>query len=46
MELARQCDWAESPASLFHYRDKQTKRNPYDGHCSVCLSACRRLRLA
>jgi predicted AAA+ superfamily ATPase len=25
MELARQCDWAESPASLFHYRDKQQR---------------------
>jgi predicted AAA+ superfamily ATPase len=25
MELARQCDWAESHASLFHYRDKQQR---------------------
>jgi predicted AAA+ superfamily ATPase len=25
MELARQRDWAESPASLFHYRDKQQR---------------------
>ena len=25
MELARQCDWAQSPASLFHYRDKQQR---------------------
>lgn len=25
MELARQCDWAESSASLFHYRDKQQR---------------------
>lgn len=25
MEMARQCDWAESPASLFHYRDKQQR---------------------
>ena len=25
MELARQCDWSESPASLFHYRDKQQR---------------------
>lgn len=25
MELARQCDWAESPASLFHYRDGQQR---------------------
>jgi predicted AAA+ superfamily ATPase len=25
MELARQSDWAESPASLFHYRDKQQR---------------------
>jgi uncharacterized protein len=25
MELARQCDWADSPASLFHYRDKQQR---------------------
>jgi uncharacterized protein len=25
MELARQCDWAESPAALFHYRDKQQR---------------------
>jgi uncharacterized protein len=25
MELVRQCDWAESPASLFHYRDKQQR---------------------
>lgn len=25
MELARQCDWAESPVSLFHYRDKQQR---------------------
>ncbi|HEY5045391.1 MAG TPA: ATP-binding protein [Solirubrobacteraceae bacterium] len=23
MELARQCDWADSQASLFHYRDQQ-----------------------
>jgi predicted AAA+ superfamily ATPase len=22
MELARQCDWADSHASLFHYRDR------------------------
>jgi predicted AAA+ superfamily ATPase len=28
MELARQCDWAESPASLFHYRDQQGNRSP------------------
>jgi predicted AAA+ superfamily ATPase len=25
MELARQCDWAESSPSLFHYRDKQQR---------------------
>jgi uncharacterized protein len=25
MELARQCDWADSPASLFHYRDQQQR---------------------
>jgi predicted AAA+ superfamily ATPase len=25
MELTRQCDWAERPASLFHYRDKQQR---------------------
>ncbi len=25
MELARQCDWAESFAALFHYRDKQQR---------------------
>lgn len=25
MELARQCDWAESPTTLFHYRDKQQR---------------------
>jgi len=25
MELARQCDWAESSVSLFHYRDKQQR---------------------
>ena len=25
MELARQCDWAQSAASLFHYRDKQQR---------------------
>jgi predicted AAA+ superfamily ATPase len=25
MELARQCDWAASPASLFHYRDSQQR---------------------
>jgi predicted AAA+ superfamily ATPase len=25
MELARQCDWAESPATLFHYRDSQQR---------------------
>lgn len=25
MELARQCDWAESAVSLFHYRDKQQR---------------------
>ncbi|HTD07735.1 MAG TPA: ATP-binding protein [Solirubrobacteraceae bacterium] len=25
MELARQCDWAESAASMFHYRDKQQR---------------------
>ena len=25
MELARQCDWADSHASLFHYRDKQQR---------------------
>jgi uncharacterized protein len=25
MELARQCDWAECSASLFHYRDKQQR---------------------
>jgi hypothetical protein len=25
MELARQCDWAASSASLFHYRDKQQR---------------------
>src|ERR1700683_1357011 len=25
MELTRQCDWAESSASLFHYRDKQQR---------------------
>ena len=25
MELARQCDWADSQASLFHYRDQQQR---------------------
>jgi predicted AAA+ superfamily ATPase len=25
MELARQCDWAESSPSLFHYRDRQQR---------------------
>jgi predicted AAA+ superfamily ATPase len=25
MELVRQCDWAESSPSLFHYRDKQQR---------------------
>jgi predicted AAA+ superfamily ATPase len=25
MELARQCEWAESPASLYHYRDNQKR---------------------
>ena len=25
MELARQCEWAESAASMFHYRDKQQR---------------------
>ena len=25
MELAQPCDWAESAASLFHYRDKQQR---------------------
>ncbi|MGH2875709.1 MAG: ATP-binding protein [Solirubrobacteraceae bacterium] len=25
MELARQCDWAQNRASLFHYRDKQQR---------------------
>jgi uncharacterized protein len=25
MELARQCEWAESSASLFHYRDNQQR---------------------
>lgn len=25
IELARQCDWAESPATLFHYRDDQQR---------------------
>jgi uncharacterized protein len=25
MEMARQCDWADSPASLFHYRDQQQR---------------------
>ncbi|HEV7162476.1 MAG TPA: ATP-binding protein [Solirubrobacteraceae bacterium] len=25
MELARQCEWAKSPASLFHYRDNQQR---------------------
>jgi len=25
MELARQCDWADSQASMFHYRDQQQR---------------------